>query len=63
MLAAYCRLFGIPVPSRGLFQPAMASPLFLRMYCEVLAAGPNGDTDPPTRSSLFERHAEVMPGR
>lgn len=59
-LGAYCKLFGIPVPSKGLFEPALASPLFLRMYCEVMAADPREGSDAPTRSSLFERYAEVI---
>lgn len=59
-LGAYCKLFGIPVPSKGLFEPALASPLFLRMYCEVIAADPQGGSDAPTRSNLFERYAEVI---
>lgn len=59
-LGAYCKLFDIPVPSKGLFEPALTSPLFLRMYCEVIAADPHGDTDPPTRSNLFGRYTEVI---
>jgi hypothetical protein len=59
-LGAYCALFGIPVPARGLFAPAFASPLFLRMYCEVIAADHHGGSDAPTRSNLFERYAEVI---
>lgn len=59
-LEAYCRLFGIPVPAQGLFEPALASPLFLRMYCEVLASTPRGGSVAPTRSNLFERYAEVV---
>lgn len=58
-LGAYCELFGIPVPSKGLFEPALANPLFLRMYCKVIAADPDGGSDAPTRSNLFERYAEV----
>jgi hypothetical protein len=59
-LVAYCGLFGIPVPSRGLFEPAFASPLFLRMYCEVIAADPSAGAETPTRSTLFERYAVVI---
>ncbi|HVK19991.1 MAG TPA: hypothetical protein VM677_01385 [Actinokineospora sp.] len=59
-LAAYCKLFSIPVPSKGLFQPALSSPLFLRMYCEVIAADPHGGVDAPTRSDLFTRYADVI---
>ncbi len=59
-LGAYCNLFRIPVPARGLFEPYFASPLFLRMYCEVIAADPHGRSGPPTRSSLFERYALVV---
>jgi hypothetical protein len=59
-LAAYCNLFDIPVPSRGLFEPALSSPLFLRMYCEVMAADPLGRADAPTRSNLFERYSKVI---
>jgi hypothetical protein len=59
-LGAYCELFGIPVPFKGLFEPALASPLFLRMYCEVIAADPHGVSDAPARSNLFERYAEVI---
>jgi hypothetical protein len=59
-LGAYCRLFGIPVPSKGLFEPALVNPLFLRMYCEVLADDPDGVTGAPTRSNLFESYAGVI---
>ena len=59
-LGAYCDLFGVSVPSKGLFEPALASPLFLRMYCEVIATDPNGGSEAPTRSNLFERYAEVI---
>jgi hypothetical protein len=59
-LGAYCELFGIPVPSKGLFEPALSSPLFLRMYCEVIAADPYGSSNAPTRSNLFERYADVI---
>ncbi|WP_326557216.1 hypothetical protein [Micromonospora sp. NBC_01796] len=59
-LAAYCKLFGIPVPSKGLYEPALSSPLFLRMYCEVIAAEPHGSAAAPSRSDLFERYAKVI---
>ncbi|MCW4354164.1 hypothetical protein ONR57_12720 [Hoyosella sp. YIM 151337] len=59
-LAAYCNLFGIPVPSHGLYEPGFSSPLFLRMYCQVMAADPKGVVDAPTRSNLFDRYAEVV---
>lgn len=58
-LRAYCELFGIPVPTKALFEPAFASPLFLRMYCEIMASDPHGNSDAPTRSTLFERYAAV----
>jgi len=59
-LAAYCKLFGVQVPSSGLYEPALSSPLFLRMYCEVLADDParGGRTYP--RSELFELYARVI---
>ena len=59
-LAAYCKLFGISVPSKGLYEPALSSPLFLRMYCKVIAAEPHGSAAAPTRSNLFERYAKVI---
>jgi hypothetical protein len=59
-LRAYCELFDIPVPTKALFEPAFASPLFLRMYCEIMASDPLGGSDTPTRSTLFERYAAVM---
>lgn len=59
-LASYCALFSIPVPSKGIFEPALSSPLFLRMYCAVLAADPHCELDVPTRSNLFERYASVV---
>lgn len=59
-LAAYCRLFNIQVPTKALFEPAFSSPLFLRMYCEVIAADPDGSSEAPARSKLFERYAEVI---
>lgn len=59
-LGSYCELFRIPVPSRGLFEPALASPLFLRMYCEVIAADPHMSPEGLTRSNLFERYAMVI---
>lgn len=58
-LRAYCEVFGIPVPTKALFEPALASPLFLRMYCEIIASDPLGGSDAPTRSTLFERYAAV----
>jgi hypothetical protein len=58
-LRAYCELFGIPVPTKALFEPAFASPLFLRMYCEIMASDPLRGSDAPTRSTLFERYAAV----
>ncbi len=59
-LAAYCRLFKVPVPSSRRYDPAFRSPLFLRMYCEVLAAESDGDVEVPTRSGLFDRFARVI---
>ncbi|MBF4763373.1 hypothetical protein ISU07_09575 [Nocardioides islandensis] len=59
-LAAYCNLFDIPIPSKGLFEPALSSPLFLRMYCEVMAADPLEGADAPSRSSLFGRYSKVI---
>lgn len=58
-LAAYCRLFGVPVPTRSSFDPAFSSPLFLRMFCEVLASdGPEAAGD-LNRTTLFGRFAAV----
>jgi hypothetical protein len=37
-LAAYCQLYGIPVPPTAVLGPSFSSPLFLRMYCAVVAA-------------------------
>jgi hypothetical protein len=62
-LEAYCALFEIPVPARSLFDPAFGNPLFLRMYCEVLAAEPASRSEAPTRSNLFERFAAVRSRR
>lgn len=62
-LAAYCRLFGVPVPARSSFDPAFSSPLFLRMFCEVLAADGPGAAGSLTRSTLFGRFATVRAAR
>lgn len=59
-LRAYCELFNVPVPTKALFEPALASPLFLRMYCEIMASDPLGGLEAPTRSTLFERYASVI---
>lgn len=58
-LEKYCSLFGIPLPSQSLFDPSFSNPLFLRMYCEVLAHEKSRRTDPITRSNLFERFAKA----
>ncbi|ALG27970.1 hypothetical protein [Glutamicibacter halophytocola] len=55
----YCALFSIPLPGRSLFDPSFSNPLFLRMYCEVLASEKSRHTDPITRSNLFERFAKA----
>ncbi|MFE4464054.1 hypothetical protein ACFRCR_02940 [Oerskovia sp. NPDC056781] len=62
-LAAYCRVFGVPVPARSSFDPAFSSPLFLRMFCEVLAADGPGAAESLTRSTLFGRFATVRAAR
>ncbi|WP_454729514.1 hypothetical protein [Cellulosimicrobium protaetiae] len=62
-LAAYCRVFGVPVPARSSFDPAFSSPLFLRMFCEVLAADGPGAAGSLTRSTLFGRFATVRAAR
>lgn len=58
-LSAYCKLFDIPVPTHAFFETAFSSPLFLRMYCEVLASEPHASPEGLTRSNLFERYAYV----
>ncbi|MFC7861273.1 hypothetical protein ACFQ9D_09705 [Arthrobacter koreensis] len=58
-LEKYSALFDISVPSHSLFDPSFGNPLFLRMYCEVLARETVGRSEPVTRSNLFERFAEV----
>lgn len=62
-LAAYCSLFKIPVPVHAPLDSAFTSPLFLRMYCAVIEGGLGDDFDPPTRSTLFARFAELQSHR
>lgn len=62
-LSAYCRVFEVPVPVRSSFDPAFSSPLFLRMFCEVLASEGPGTADSLTRSTLFGRFAIVRAAR
>ncbi|MCC5954211.1 MAG: hypothetical protein JJU45_19140 [Acidimicrobiia bacterium] len=59
-LSAYCGLFKIPVPVKAHFDPALSSPLFLRMYCEVVAADDPSEPHAPSRSELFRRYTEVV---
>lgn len=59
-LAAYCSFFGIPVPAHAPLDSAFTNALFLRMYCAVTAAGLGSASDPPTRTSLFARFAELQ---
>lgn len=58
-LHRYCELFDIPVPAESALDAAFSNPLFLRMYCEVLAEEPAAVAEPPTRSTLFTRFAEI----
>ncbi len=62
-LAAYCEMFGVPVPATSTFYPEFSSPLFLRMFCEVLAADGPGAPGSLTRSNLFGRFATVRAAR
>lgn len=57
---AYCNMFGITMPSKDLFDPAFSSPLFLRMYCKVLATERHSDFETPTRSNLFQRFVKAV---
>lgn len=59
---AYCRMFGITIPSKDLFEPAFSSPLFLRMYCKVVATDRHAVIETPTRSNLFQRFAGAVGG-
>jgi len=61
-LHRYCQLFEVPVPAESVLDAAFSNSLFLRMYCEVLAAEPGAMTEPPTRSTLFTRFAEIRLG-
>jgi hypothetical protein len=62
-LAAYCRLFKVPVPARASFDSGFSSPLFLRMFCEVVASEGAEAAGNLTRSTLFNRFAEVRTSR
>lgn len=62
-LASYCSLYKISVPPRASLDSDFTSPLFLRMYCAVIAGGVGNSNDPPSRSSLFARFAELQSGR
>lgn len=62
-LSAYCRVFGVPVPVRSSFDPAFSNPLFLRMFCEVLASDGPGTAESLTRSTLFGRFAATRAAR
>lgn len=61
-LAAYCRLFKVPVPVAASFDSGFSSPLFLRMFCEVLAAS-GGTARNLTRSTLFTQFAKARAAR
>lgn len=62
-LAAYCQLFRVPVPARSSFDPAFSSPLFLRMFCEVLSSDGPKSAGSLTRTTLFGRFAIVRAAR
>lgn len=62
-LASYCSLYKIPVPTHASLDSDFTSPLFLRMYCAVIAGGVGDTNDPPSRSTLFARFAELQSGR
>lgn len=62
-LNAYCALFGIPVPPTAILDSAFSSPLFLRLYCAVVAADTLPGTQPPTRSTLFAQYADLQAER
>lgn len=57
-LHRYCDLFGIPVPTVSVFDPAFSSPLFLRMFCEVRANDPSAGEGSEGRSQVFARFAD-----
>lgn len=62
-LAAYCHLYGIPVPPTAALGSSFSSPLFLRMYCAVVSADKKPGAEPPTRSTLFSRFAALQAER
>ncbi|MBM4523045.1 hypothetical protein GS462_00320 [Rhodococcus hoagii] len=62
-LASYCSLYKIPVPTHAALDSDCTSPLFLRMYCAVIAGGVGDNTDPPSRSTLFARFAQLQSAR
>lgn len=62
-LASYCSLYKIAVPPHASLESDFASPLFLRMYCAVIAGGLNHNSDPPRRTTLFAQFAELQSRR
>ena len=58
-LAAYCKLFKIDVPASSLFDSAFASPLFLRMFCEIRAKDPSAGVGATGRSQIFSSFARI----
>jgi len=58
-LANYCELYRIPKPIVPVFDPAFTNPLFLHMYCEILAADPTAGVGARGRSQVFSAFARL----
>lgn len=62
-LSAYSRLYNISLSPNASLGPSFSSPLFLRMYCAVVAGNKMASEVPPTRSTLFSSFAKLQSGR
>lgn len=58
-LANYCELFGVAVPDVAVFDSAFSNPLFLRMYCELIADDPAVGIGSEGRSQIFTQFARL----
>lgn len=62
-LSAYSRLYNVSLSPNASLGPSFSSPLFLRMYCAVVAGNKVASAVPPTRSTLFSSFAKLQSGR
>ncbi|MCP2046604.1 UNVERIFIED_ORG: hypothetical protein J3D58_000676 [Paenarthrobacter nicotinovorans] len=62
-LSAYSKLFKITLSPHTSLGPSFSNPLFLRMYCAVLAGDTKVSPTSLTRSSLFSHFADLQSRR